>query len=157
MFRRRPELIVPIRDRRQRKRYLTLKNFGVATAAAVVLFIAITIRSEMRGTEPSSFGRLMTREMPAVEQKNVEVVREAPAITNEATHADPTLVGPMVREQWLRSDAAAPPVIVNVPPRTEAALASGETDVAIVGGPEGVAVVKQPRRRQTLGGGFGRQ
>ena len=34
---RRPDLIVPIRDRRQHKRYLTLRNFGYSVIALLVL------------------------------------------------------------------------------------------------------------------------
>src|ERR1041384_7907759 len=55
MNRHRPDLIVPIKDRRQRKRYLTLKNFGWFMLAAVVIFIGITIRSEMRGRSSGDY------------------------------------------------------------------------------------------------------
>lgn len=160
MFRRRPDLIVPIRDRRQHKRYLTLKNFGIAMAVLTVLFIAISIRSEYGGTDNSSFGRLVEREMPVVEQKKpVEVVEEqSPASVDDATHADPMLVAPMAREQWLRGDTTTDGSLTNVQPmpRAEAAVASGETRVAIVGGPNGVSVVRQERRQPVLAGGFGR-
>lgn len=153
-MRQKPDLIVPIRDRRQRKRYLTLKNFGYASIAATVLFIGITIRSEMRGAGPSNYGRLVERELPPrVEQKPVEVINEAP-VTKEETHANPFLTEAAAREQWLR--AQADPLPVAMPPRIAAAVATGETDVAIVGGPEGVKVVQRERRRPVLGGGFGR-
>ena len=36
-------------------------------------------------------------------------------------------------------------------------MATGETDVVIVGGPEGVKIVQRERRQPTLTGGFGRQ
>ncbi|HYC61015.1 MAG TPA: hypothetical protein VEK79_15740 [Thermoanaerobaculia bacterium] len=151
---RKPDLIVPIRDRRQRKRYLTLKNFGYASIAAAVLFIGITIRSEMRGLGPSNYGRLVERELPQVEQKPLEVVEEKPIVDNEQTHADPFLTEAAAREQWLR--AQAQPLPVPMPPRIAAAVATGETDVAIVGGPEGVKVVQRERRKPVLSGGFGR-
>ena len=155
-MRQRPDLIVPIRDRRQRKRYLTLKNFGYASIAAAVLFIGITIRSEMRGVGPTNYGRLVERELPhVVEQKPVEVVKEAPVVNNEQTHADPFLTEAAAREQWLR--AQAEPLPVAVPPRIAAAVATGETDLAIVGGPEGVKVVQRERRKPVLTGGFGRR
>lgn len=160
MLNRKPDLIVPIRDRRQHKRYLTLRNFGYALIAALVVFLGITIRSEMRGTAPANYGRLVERELPPkVEQKQpLEVVREAtPAVTNEQTHADPMLMEPMAREQWLRDQSTAEPVVVDVPHRAAAALATGDTDVAIVGGPEGVKIVQRERRRPTLTGGFGRK
>jgi hypothetical protein len=156
MLRRRPDLIVPIRDRRQRKRYLTLKNFCYASIAAIVLFLGITIRSEMRGTGPANYGRLVAREMPKVEQKPVEVVREAMTVDSEATHADPMLTAPMRREQWLHAQSETSHVVVATPTRANAAMATGETDVVIVGGPEGVQIVQRERRRPQLRGGFGR-
>lgn len=157
MRRHRPDLIVPIRDRRQRKRYLTLKNFAIAAVAAGVLFVGISIRSEMRGTGPANYGRLVEREMPQVEQRRpVEVVAEAPTVDQEQTHADPMLVQAAAREQWLR-DQSTTPVVVDVPPRAAAAMATGATDVVIVGGPEGVKIVQRERRKPTLTGGFGRQ
>ena len=157
MLRSKPDLIVPIRDRRQRKRYLTLRNFGYSLIAAVVLFLGITIRSEMRGAGPTTYGRLVERELPQIEQKKpLEVVRETPTVATEQTHADPMLVEPMVREQWLRDQSTVTPVTVDVPHRAAAALATGETDVAIVGGPEGVKIVQRERRKPVLSGGFGR-
>src|SRR5688572_3422600 len=156
MRRHRPDLIVPIHDRRQRKRYLTLKNFAIAVVAAGVLFVGISIRSEMRGTGPANYGRLVAREMPqVVEQKPVEVVAEAPTVDQEQTHADPMLVQAAAREQWLQAQTTTP--VVDVPPRAAAAMATGETDVVIVGGPEGVKIVQRERRKPTLSGGFGRQ
>lgn len=155
---RNPDLIVPIRDRRQGKRYLTLKNFGFFLVAAFVLFALITIRSEMRGTGPGNYGRLIERELPAKVEpaKPLDVVTEAsPAVTQEATHADPMLAAPMAREQWLHADTAsavtAVPVAISAPP-----VRDGDAKFAIVGGPEGVAVVQQPRRKPQLAGGFGR-
>jgi hypothetical protein len=152
-----PDLIVPIRDRRQRKRYVTLKNFGYAMIAAAVLFLAITIRSEMRGVGKANYGRLVDREIPKVEQRTLEVVSEAPTVDVEQTHADPTLLQAAAREQYLQAQSAAAPVVVDVPPRAAAAMTTGETDVVIVGGPEGVKVVQRERRKPTLTGGFGRQ
>jgi hypothetical protein len=155
---RHPHLIVPIRDRRQRRRYLTLKNFGIAMGIFVVLFIAITIRSEMRGNGPTNYGRLVERELPPVPaQKPVEVVSEAPRIETEQTHADPMLTAPMAREQWLHAQTETTAVPVPIAPRAAASVVSGETKLAIVGGPEGVQVVQQERRRPTLRGGFGRK
>jgi hypothetical protein len=152
----RPDLIVPIHDRRQRKRYLTLKNFAIAVAAGGVLFVGISIRSEMRGAGPASYGRLVAKEMPHVEQRRpVEVVAEAPTVDQEQTHADPMLVQAAAREQWLQAQTTTPVVVV--PPRAAAAMANGETDVVIVGGPEGVKIVQRERRKPTLTGGFGRR
>ncbi len=156
MLRSKPDLIVPIRDRRQRRRYLTLKNFGYAALAAGVIFVGISIRSEMRGTGPANYGRLVAREIPPVEQKAVEVVTETPTVDQDQTHADPMLLQTAAREQWLQAQTTTP-VAVDIPQRAAASMASGETDVVIVGGPEGVKIVQRERRKPTLTGGFGRQ
>lgn len=152
---RRPDLIVPIRDRRQRKRYLTLKNFAWAAGVAFALFVVISIRSELRGTGPEFYGRLYENELPkAIEQQPVEVVREAAPVP-EHTHADPMLSEAYAREQWLRADTtatAAPTTTVAVQPRA----VNADSKVAIVGGTDGVAIVQLERRKPVLAGGFGR-
>lgn len=160
-MRRRPDLIVPIHDRRKSKRILTIKNFAIALGAFLVIFAGISIRSELRGTG-GDYGRLMQRELPnPMVPKPVEVVTEATTTpVPELTHADPMLTAPMAREQWLHGDPNAltttTATTAEVMPRAEASVATGETRVAIVGGIEGVTVVKRERRAPTLGGGFGR-
>lgn len=156
MLHRRPDLIVPIRDRRQRKRYLTLKNFGWASLAAIIGFIGISLRSELRGPAPHGYGRLWQKEVEAaaVEQKPMEVIHEAPPpVVDDATHADPMLIEPAARAQWLEDDTTT--TVVAAPVNT-ASVASTSGDVAIVGGPEGVTVVRKERRKPVLSGGFGR-
>ncbi|HYR28136.1 MAG TPA: hypothetical protein VEU30_06690 [Thermoanaerobaculia bacterium] len=155
MLRRKPHLIVPVRDRRQRKRYLTLRNTGYALVALVVAFVAITIRSEMEPKNRESFGDLFQRELPQVESKPVEVVREAPLQVQDHTAPDPMLVAPMAREQWLVDDSTtmAPAVAASIEP---VAAPNAKSKIMIVGGPEGVSVVEQKRRRPVLSGGFGR-
>ncbi|HVE71937.1 MAG TPA: hypothetical protein VNI54_11250 [Thermoanaerobaculia bacterium] len=146
MLRQRPDLIVPIRDRRQHKRYLTLKNFGIATVAAAVVFAGITIRSEMRGRKPGEFGRLFQNEMATdVEQKSVEVVKETPPAA--IVDAAPVQPAPFVIE-----DVGGPVV-----PPAPAPVRASASEVAVVGGPDGVSVVrKEPRPKPVLTGGFGR-
>jgi len=152
MFRSRPNLIVPIRDRRQRRRYLTLKNVGWLMLAAVIVFVVISIRSEMRGRPSDSYGRLVQKELPRVEQRRVEVVEEAPLTIDELTHADPTLLVPAARAQWLESPAPRPAPPANV----TAAISHGRRgDLTIVGGPEGVSIVREERPKPVLSGGFG--
>lgn len=154
---RRPDLIVPIRDRRQRKRYLTLKNFGIVVLVMVVAFIAISIRSEMRGLQPGDYGRLFRSEVPApVEPEPMEVVREELPAVDDQTHADPLLVEPMARAQWLVDDTTSTAPTATVSP-VAAASVRGEADVAIIGGEEGVSVVRREKRRPVLSGGFGRE
>jgi hypothetical protein len=164
MLRRKPDLIVPVRDRRQRKRYFTLKNFRNAAIVGVVAFIGISIRSELRSPDPNYYSPLYQRVLPKVDQKKapLEVVTEKPQPVPDAEHADPMLVGPMAREQWLHGEApaAAATTATMLPSgatRAEAAVATGETRVAIVGGSEGVALVQQTRRKPVLAGGFGRK
>jgi membrane-associated protease RseP (regulator of RpoE activity) len=159
----RPDLIVPIRDRRQGKRYLTLRNFGIAVFVLAFAFLLITIRSEMRGLRPGDYGGLVHREMPDPVQatKPTEVVREAAPAVPDQTAADPTLVEPMARAQWLDGTNATTAAIVPAPaPQqtvTYQAPVAGNAHVAIVGGAEGVAIVKEAPKRPTLKGGFGRQ
>lgn len=152
---RKPDLIFP--ERRQRRRYLTLKNFRNAAIVLLVLFTIVSIRSELRRPDGTGYGRLVERELaPPVEPKPVEVVETAGETVPDATHADPMLVEPMVREQWIRPEDEFA-VVPAGNSRAEASVAAGHTEVAIVGGPDGVAVVQQERRRPVLAGGFGRR
>jgi hypothetical protein len=161
----RPDLIVPIRDRRQSKRYLTLRNFGIAIVVLVVAFLLITIRSEMRGVRPGDYGRLYHSEMPEAVKpaKPVEVVRDGTPPVPDHDAADPMLVEPMGRAQWLgdtppgTATTAASVAAPAEPVVTYQAPVAGPAHVAIVGGAEGVAIVKEAPKRQTLKGGFGRQ
>lgn len=158
-MRRKPDLTVPIHDRRQRTRILTLKNFGKLALVGAVAFAVITIRSEMRDPDQGEFGSLYETQFPKVEAKPVEMITETSPVPDE-THADPMLVEPAVREQWLRSDESTAPVLSSVATgttRAEAAVVTGETRVAIVGDTEGVAVVQRERRKPELAGGFGRK
>lgn len=155
---RKRDLIVPIRDRRSRKRYLTLRNARNVTLVLAVVFIGITIRSEMQSPAPDSFGRLLERGMPAAQPKPAEVVKEAPPPIDDHTVPDPMLVAPMAREQWLHGDSTATTSASIEPIGTPVNLApnAGDSRVTIVGGPEGVRLERQQRRRQVLRGGFGR-
>ena len=162
MTRNRPDLIVPIKDRRQSRRYLTLRNAAISFAVLVMLFLGISIRSEMepKGSE-SAFGRILDREMPKVEPKPMEVVKEAGVPVDDQESADPMLVAPAAREQWLR-DSTNTASAVNVEPIPVPSINAGrrvgaDGKIAIVGGPEGVAVVEQKRKQPLLTGGFGRQ
>jgi hypothetical protein len=124
----------------------------------VILFATITIYSERRGST-GDYGRLLERGMPTVEQKPVEIVHEAPPLLDEAKSADPMLVGAMSREQWLTGAVDEPARVEEIETATAMAWRTGtatEDRIAIVGGPEGVEVVRQTRRRQVLSGGFGR-
>ena len=155
MLRRRPDLIVPIRDRRQRRRFLTLKNFGWTTLAGVLIFIGISIRSEMRGPTPHGYGGLFDRAVDTeVVRKPVDVVQEAEPVA-DANAADPLLVAPAARAQVMKDEVVATATVAPAP--TAAAVTKGSGDVTIVGGPKGLTVVRKERRKPVLTGGFGRQ
>jgi len=141
-MRRRPDLIVPIHDRRKRKRILTLKNFGILVAVLIVAFFAISVASEMRSFAPGAYGRLFRRELPppSIQSQPMEVVREEPP---PAGNTAPIFVEPIERPQ------PAPPIV-------STASIPGETNVAVVGGPEGVTIVRREKRKPELTGGFGR-
>src|SRR5687768_6365032 len=102
----RPDLIVPIKDRRQHKRYLTLRNGAIAFAVAVMLFLGISIYSEIGPRGGDTFGRLLDREMPQHEAKPLEVVKEAGAPIDDHSAPDPMLVAPAAREQWLHDSTS---------------------------------------------------
>ncbi|HEY0139599.1 MAG TPA: hypothetical protein VGF48_01820 [Thermoanaerobaculia bacterium] len=163
-MKRRPDLIVPIRDRRQHKRYLTLKNVGIAGVVLVAGFLIITIRGEMSGLKPGEHGRVFKKELPEppVAAKPMEVVREDTPAVPDADSADPTLMEPMSRAQWLEAQPAEPTntaAAMTMPTMTVPTVSApveGDAHIAIVGGAGGIAVVKEPRKRPVLKGGFGR-
>ncbi|HEX8169701.1 MAG TPA: hypothetical protein VF824_04080 [Thermoanaerobaculia bacterium] len=167
MFRSRRDLIVPVRDRRQHRRIFTLKNAAKALIVFVVVFAGVSIANEVRWRTPAPFGRLFQHELgtaDVAQPKPVEVVQEAPAPVDDQTAADPMLVAPAAREQYLRNanTNAAPPVTEAstapayvVAPGTPVRIGD-DSKVAIVGGPDGVAIVKRAPRGPVLRGGFGR-
>lgn len=153
MRQRRPDLIVPVKDRRARKRYLTLKNFGWFALVCAIAFAAITIRSEFR--DPTDHGTLYERRVISeVEQRPVEVVEEATPIGDQAV-ADPMLVAPLARSEWLEGDQTA--TLMEVSPAMSVPRGELKGRIAIVGGPEGLTVVSEERRKPVLSGGFGRK
>lgn len=146
-------------ERRQHRRIVTVRNFSIAFAVTVLAFMAITIRSEMRGSKTRSYGRLYEKQIVAdVKQKPVEVVREVPPAVPDQTHADPMLVEPMNREQWLHDAGTQEPAAFHTASAAAQVVGPSEGDsrVTIVGGPEGVTVVRETRRKPVLSGGFGR-
>lgn len=150
---------LPVHDRRQHRRFLTRRNVGIATLACLLVFAAITIRSEMRRPSHGPYGSLFSRALPAegiAAKPAPEVVVEKPIA--DQTGADPMLVLPAEREQYLGVD----PTTTIVTPIE--ARATGVPDVrpgatgrvAIVGDEHGVAVVQEKRETPVLRGGFGR-
>lgn len=157
MFQKKPDLIVPMHDRRRRRRILTLKNFGIAMAVLLVAFTVISIRSEMDHRNNHGYGRLLDRRLDHVEKpeaKPVEVIQEASPEVPDQTAADPMLIEPLEREQWLRDETQ--PVVAGQATGAYIAPPATAGELTMVGGPDGVTLVRKERRRPVLSGGFGR-
>jgi hypothetical protein len=169
MRRRRPDLIVPIRDRRQHKRILTLKNAAWVLGAVVVLFIGLTLQSEFRRSTPGQFGGLMQRQAPApvTPSPRVEPIREGAAVAEQPS-ADPMLLAPAAREQEYlgvnrpapRASATQPAALPLQPVQVDAAphqpmLGHSSGHLAIVGDGKGVTIVQTTTApREKLSGGI---
>ncbi len=154
-MRTRPDLIVPIRDRRRRKRILTLKNFRNLVLVAAVFFAGVTIQSDLRHPRSGDYGSLFGKQVSGqmeTSAKKLDVIREAPVI--DQTSADPLLVAPAAREQYLGVDNAPQQTgLITAQP-----LDAPRANVAIVSGPNGVTIVRgDAAYRPTLSGGIFRQ
>ena len=158
----RPDLIVPVRDRRQGRRVLTTKTVLGSLLVATAIFAAVTVRSEMRGKVGDDYGRLFGKQVGNHEDlaKPVyDVVKEAPV--NDQTAADPMLTAGAAREQLLidststatTTSATIAPVETPISMATTAPIGTGE-GVTIVGGADGVTIVKGTQKRPTLSGGI---
>lgn len=160
MWTRKPKLIVPVRDRRRRKRIVTLKNFRNVALIALALFVVVTIRSEIKGNQNDDYGRIVSKELPRTpEAKPMEVVTETSEVRDE-TSADPMLIQPAVRAQFLGDTTLEPVPLIDPSPQppSQRQTPTGEGRVVIVGGTEGVSIVREERPKlPQLGGGFGRQ
>ena len=160
MSRAKSELIVPVRDRRQRRRILTLKNLRNAALVVLGLFAGLTVLANLRGRNApkDDYGRLYGHQIqtPDIKPKQPEVVTEA---VNDQDHADPTLIRNQVRAQLLQADSNVPTETAPTPVAAASTMTppvTGQERVAIVGGPEGVQLVRKNSERPVLGGGFGR-
>jgi hypothetical protein len=161
-MKRKPALVVPVRDRRNRKRVLTLKNFRNAILVVAVLLLAVILQSNLRHTKSGNYGRLFGKQVSGqvdVVQPKMDVVREAPV--PEQPSADALLISSAAREQYLGVNGVnnvAPPVAnseVIAPPAPVTASPGG---VTIVGGTEGVTLTRGEAKKQpTLSGGIFRQ
>jgi hypothetical protein len=160
---RKPLLIVPIRDRRQRRRILTVRNCAISMLSFAVIFAAISIYNEARHAPAGEYGRLFVSQVPATSStipRNVDVIKEAPV--DDQRTADPMLVAPAAREQILMANtnvaAPAQPVPIATPPANANVSGHG---TAIVGDGSGVAVVRASTTSTTakpvLSGGIFKQ
>src|SRR4051794_32634529 len=141
---RKPLLIVPIRDRRQRRRILTIKNCAITMLSFAVIFASISIYNEARRAPAGEYGRLFRSQVPSTNtaiSRKVDVIEEGPVDDQRA--ADPMLVAPAAREQLLLANTNVPaptpaPRPVATPPAPANVSGHGTT---IVGDGNGVAVV----------------
>jgi hypothetical protein len=167
MRRSRSDLVVPIRDRRQHRRIVTLPNFAKALLGLAILIAAANILSDARAKHDGEYGRLFGHELAKVDSAtahHIDVVTEAPV--QESERADPLLLGAAAREQYLGTSQQPTTAQAQVLPEGDGfaprqpVLGQTHGHVAIVGGAEGVSVVsasgnqKQPPNQPTLTGGI---
>jgi hypothetical protein len=145
-----PLLIVPIRDRRQRRRILTIKNCAITMLSLAVVFAMISIYSEARRGKTGDYGRLFGTQVGAPSRgvsRNLEVVHEGSV--DDQSAPDPMLVAPAGGEQLLMaksnvdqtpaSTSAAAPAPIAVVPANEKVH-----ETTIVGDGNGIVVAKPP-------------
>jgi len=149
---RKPLLIVPIRDRRQRRRILTIRNCAISMLSVAVIFAAVSIYNEARHAPAGEYGRLFGSQVPATNtaiSRKVDVVTEGPVDDQRA--ADPMLIAPAAREQLLLANSNVPaatpapqtvtvPVAAPVPAPSAIGNVSGH-GTTIVGDGNGVSIV----------------
>jgi len=159
---RKPLLIVPIRDRRQRRRILTIRNCAISMLSVAVIVAAISTYNAARRAPAGEYGRLFGSQVPVTNTaitRNVDVIKEGPVDDQRA--ADPMLIAPAAREKLLLANTnapvAPPPVPVAAPSAIGNVSGHGTT---IVGDGSGVAVVHAPTStavRPVLSGGIFKQ
>jgi hypothetical protein len=162
---RKPLLIVPIRDRRQRRRILTIKNCAISMLSVASIFAAISIYNEARRGPAGEYGRLFGKQVAVPNDditRKVDVIHEGPVADQSAS--DPMLVAPAAREQVLMANsnvATTKPVTTTVLAPTAAIGDVRGHGTTIVGDGNGVAVVKAPATstaaRPVLSGGIFKQ
>jgi hypothetical protein len=160
---RQPLLIVPIRDRRQRRRILTIRNCAISMLSAAVIVAAISIGSGMRSGPVDDYGRLFGKQAATPDagiERKVDVIKEGPV--GEQTSADPMLTAPAAREQVLMANSNAPAPVVATTIAPEAAPVTAPPNAhgtSIVGDGTSIAVVrtKSSAPRPVLAGGIFKQ
>ena len=145
---RNPLLIVPIRDRRQRRRILTIKNCALTMLSLAVVFASISIYSASRRGNTADYGRLFGTQVGAPNRgvsRNLEVVHEGTVADQSAP--DPMLVAPAGREQLLMAKSnvdptPAPTSQVTPAPITIVPANAKAHETTIVGDGNGIVVAK---------------
>lgn len=103
----------PMQDRRRGRRILTIRNFAIFVIVAAFVIGALNIVSELRRPHAGDYGRLYGRE---VKRESVKTSAPQPIVAEaeveDREHADPMLVAPAAREQYLGETALTPPPVV---------------------------------------------
>lgn len=127
----------PPRDRRRRKRILTLKNVAIGSLVLAILFAAATMLSERYGPDPGEHGRLYRQRadtVPVVEAERIAPVVEATPL-RATGGADPRLLDAAKREQYLGVGVPIPLVTPEtVPTSTEYQIAPDRQSLPKLGG-----------------------
>lgn len=154
---------LPFPDRRRRRRIVTLRNFGILLLSFVVVLAVLHFRSEMR--DPSGdYGRLVERQIAPLQQVEAKtpdpILPPADPVPDQVS-ADPFLLSAAAREQILGVTEPLQPVpteTVGFQPLEPILGREGEGRVTMVGGAEGVTIVRETGDRlPRLGGGFMRE
>ena len=160
----RPDLVVPVRDRRQRKRYVTVKNLRNALIVVAVLFLGLTVWAAFHGRKTDGYGRLVATQVGSTDTM---ARKAAPTIVQEApipdqTAVDPLLVTANARAQILGGTPSQLPVAgttqtaAGVDPMPRSLRTNSGRGATIVGGADGVTLVRptgKPADRPVLQGG----
>jgi hypothetical protein len=118
------DVTAPMHDRRRGRRVLTIKNFAIFVLVLAFVFGAVNIVSELRRPRRGDYGRLFGRE---VKRESVKPTAPQPIVAEaeveDREHADPTLLAPAAREQYLGETELTPQPVVAPPPVSEADVA----------------------------------
>jgi hypothetical protein len=134
-----PLLIVPIRDRRQGRRILTIRNCAITMLAVAVVIASISIYSQRRRGEGRELFRTETPAANGV-ARNDDIISEGDAI--DQNPPAPMLAAPAARE-YVPLPAPAPATrITKITPAPPVVIEGHGT--AIVGDGEAVKVIKAP-------------
>ncbi len=158
----RPELNILNRDRRAHRRILTLKNARLVVLGLMLLTAGVVLYARRQHGNAGDYGRLFGKQItqPQVQApRHPDVVTEAPV--PDQTAADPLLVAPAAREQYLGVDQqtgapAQAPAVLATPAPNAIAIQQGDR-VAVVGDASGVSIARTTgAATPKLRGGFGR-
>ncbi len=131
-------------ERRRERRYVTLKNAGIAGIALVLMFLLLSVWSEFRPHSGASGNLFQSRMQPS---NSISAPHEPTIVDEGSTYVPPGLLDPKAQEQ-LRAAAAAAQALStiveqgNFEHRTSQ-LGKGQR-ITISGGPEGVQVHAEP-------------